>query len=108
MALVAVTARLSTSVCERLNHLVGRPWLIECFLQVAERIRSNCAPLPADHHEPERSIEHRELFFCERSREFFRKTQARYSGELTVGVVDIVLEVDFAVADDRSIGKMAL
>src|SRR5687767_13685974 len=59
-----------------LVELVRRPRPLENLLQLVERVCPNCATLPANHHEPERPVEHRQLRFADRTRELLRESKA--------------------------------
>lgn len=83
----------------RLLHFVGRPRLCETLLQVVERLGAHSTALPAKDHESHRTIELGNFRSCQRARDFFRETEPRDAATLTVPLLDIVVDLDFAVAN---------
>src|SRR5687768_4778435 len=86
-------------------YFFGGPRLRQRFLELIECIRSDRAPLTPDHHEPQRTIQYRQLFFRHRSCKLFGKTQARDTERCAILVLYVVLDVDFPLADEHSLWK---
>jgi hypothetical protein len=86
-------------------HFVRRPRLREAFLEVLERVGAHGTSLTAEDDESHRTIERRDFRCCERARDFFRKTKPGHTATLAIALLDVVVDLDIAVADRHLIGQ---
>src|SRR5688572_18376171 len=70
-------------------ELVGRPRPLQNLLQLVERIGANGATLSANHQEPKRPVEDRQLRFADCARQLLREPKAGDTGPQTVLLLDV-------------------
>jgi hypothetical protein len=87
------------AVVGRLFHLVRRIRLGETLLEISKTVRSYCAALSPQHDEPHRSIELGYLVLRQRPRDLLGQAEARYPNAFAIAFLDVVIDVDIAVAD---------
>src|SRR5687768_12768328 len=80
-------------------HFVRRPGLGKLFLEILERIGSHGSTLAAQNHEPNRPVQYGDLTFRERARDFLGETQSRHALPHPIALLDIIVDLDFAVAN---------
>ena len=106
--LVRVTLRRRPGIRCQLGvvYLVRRPRPAQKLVKLFQRIGPQRSALPPNHYKTKRAVERRQLRLGQPTCQFFGKTKAGNGDELPVAIIDVVLDVDFAIPDHDRIGKL--
>src|SRR5829696_3312941 len=106
---IASPALVSRSILPRIRRhidLVRRPRLIQQLLKLSQRLSTNRPALAPYYHESHWPVEYGKLLLNQIPSQLLGQSQAYNASELSVDFLDIILDVDFAIANHRGLGKI--